>query len=61
MLFYRNLYTKTKKDTVEITPGTQLQPEQKEIHEPLTMSPFVLAERIYIHHKDRFKVHMIID
>ena len=43
----QNLYTKTKKGTMEMKPGTQLQLEQKEI--PLTMSHFVLAERTYIH------------
>ena len=58
MLFYRNMYTKTKKDTVEMKPGTPLQPEQKEI--PLTMPHFVLAGRTYIHQMYRFKVHIII-
>ena len=59
MLFQRNLYTKTKKDTVEMKPGTQLQPEQKGI--PLTMPHLALAERTHIHQMNRFKVHIIIN
>ena len=57
MLFYRNLYTKTKKDTVELKPGTQLQSEQKG---PFAMPHFILAERTYIHQLNRIKVHIII-
>ena len=46
MLFHKNLYTKTKKVTVEMKPETQLQPEQKRI--PLTMPHFVnCRENIY--------------
>ena len=54
MLFYRNMYTKTKKDTKEMKPGTLLQPEEKGI--PLTMRHFVLAEKTHIHQMNRFKV-----
>ena len=59
MLFQRNLYTKTKKDTVEMKPRAQLQPKQKGI--PLAMPHFVLAERTRIHQMNRFKVHIIIN
>ena len=58
MLFYSNLYTRTKKDTVKMKPGTQLQPEQK--GKPLTMPHSVLAERTYIHQMYSSEVRIII-